>query len=189
MGREFELKYSATHAQQQAIYKQFENWTEIAMETTYYDTAEHGLSGKKCTLRCRQENGVAVCTLKTPAGGFGRGEWDVESSWTEEAVLHLFTAAGQAPVSFASLHAVCGARFTRLAKTVELPRCTVEIALDKGVLLGGNQEAPLCEVEVELKSGEEAAAAAWAEDLAARNGLQPERNSKFRRASLLARGE
>ena len=38
MGREFELKYAATPAQQQAIYGQFDNWTEMNMQTTYYDT-------------------------------------------------------------------------------------------------------------------------------------------------------
>lgn len=189
MGLEVEFKYAATPKQQQEIFNQFENWTEITMETTYYDTADRALSGKKCTLRCRLENGIAVCTLKTPAVGLGRGEWDVESLWEEKAVSQLFAAAGQAPISFASLRPVCGARFIRLATTVKLPQCTVEIALDKGVLMGGNRELPLCEVEVELKSGEESALAAWAEELAACYGLQPERNSKFRRASLLAKGE
>ena len=84
---------------------------------------------------------------------------------------------------------MCGARFTRLAKTVELPGCTVEIALDEGVLLGGGREIPLCELEVELKAGTEAAAMAWARHLAEKFGLRSESQSKFRRASLLAKGE
>lgn len=84
---------------------------------------------------------------------------------------------------------VCGARFTRLAKTVELPGCVVEIALDTGILMGGGREIPLCELEVEYKDGSEAVASAWAERLAQRFGLEAETKSKFRRASLLAKGE
>ena len=84
---------------------------------------------------------------------------------------------------------VCGARFTRLAKLLELPQCTVEIALDEGVLLGGGRELPLREVEVELKDGSEEAAVAFAAELAKQYGLTPESKSKFRRAHGLAKGE
>jgi phenylalanyl-tRNA synthetase beta subunit len=59
--------------------------------------------------------------------------------------------------------ATCGARFTRKACTVTLPGCTVEIALDVGILMGNNREMPLCEVEIELKSGSEEAAIVFAE--------------------------
>jgi len=159
------------------------------METTYFDTADGKLSGKKCTLRQRLENGSSVCTLKTPLSGFGRGEWDVQSVWSAEAVARLFADAAQTPIAFESLLPVCGARFTRLAKTVELPGCTVELALDSGVLLGGGKEIPLCELEIEFKSGAEAAAVNWAGHFAQRFALQSETKSKFKRAYLLAKGE
>ena len=84
---------------------------------------------------------------------------------------------------------VCGARFTRLAKVVEADGCTVELALDRGVLMGGGREIPLCELEVEGKAGDDAAAVAFARALAAQFGLQPEQDSKFRRAQRLAKGE
>ena len=189
MGREFELKYAATPKTLAVIQSQGENWTEISMETTYFDTDSGALKAKKCTLRQRLENGISVCTLKTPADGFGRGEWAMEAPWCEETVKALFTAAGFEGVPFAQLHPVCGARFTRLAMNVELPDCAMEIALDQGMLYGGNQEIPLCEVEVECKGGKEAKTAAWARMLAEKYGLKPERFSKFYRASKLAEGE
>ena len=65
----------------------------------------------------------------------------------------------------------------------------MEIALDEGVLLGGGRELPIREVEVELKSGSEEAAVAFAKELAAAYGLLPENKSKFRRAQMLAKGE
>ena len=189
MGREFELKFKATAKALDEIRALWENWEEISMETTYFDTNDGRLSAKHCTLRHRSENGISVCTMKTPTAGFGRGEWDMQEPWCAETAMRLFAAAGQEVIPFAELTAVCGARFTRLAKTVELPGCIVEIALDTGVLMGGGREIPLCELEVECKAGSETAVIAWAKRLAERFGLQPESQSKFRRASLLARGE
>ena len=65
----------------------------------------------------------------------------------------------------------------------------MELALDRGVLLGGGREVALCEVEVELKDGQPEAAVAFAQELAEKFGLRPEQKSKFRRALALAEGE
>ena len=189
MGREFELKFKANAKALEEIRSLWQNWEEISMETTYFDTVDSRLSEKNCTLRRRMENGISVCTMKTPTVGFGRGEWDVQAPWCAETVAKLFAAAEQEAIPFENLTPVCGARFTRLAQTVELPGCVVEIALDTGILMGGGKEIPLCELEVEYKAGSEAMAVAWAERLAQRFGLEAETKSKFRRASLLARGE
>ena len=189
MGREFELKFKATAEVLAEIRALWQDWEEISMETTYFDTADSRLSAKNCTLRRRLENGISVCTMKTPIAGFGRGEWDVQAPWCAETAAALFAAAQQEAITFEVLTPVCGARFTRLTKIVELPDCIVEIALDTGILIGGGREIPLCELEVECKEGSEAVASAWAERLAQHFGLEAETKSKFRRASLLARGE
>ena len=81
---------------------------------------------------------------------------------------------------------VCGAKFIRLAKLLELEDCTVELALDRGCLMGGGREESLQEVEVEYKAGSEEAAVAFAKALAAEFGLIPESGSKYRRALALA---
>lgn len=189
MGREFELKYAATPEKLAAISHMWEKWETLSMETTYFDTEDGVLSAQHCTLRCRMENGVSVCTMKTPIAGFGRGEWDKIALWCGETVAELFEKSGRKPIAFDALHPVCGAKFTRRAKTVEIPGCTVEIALDEGILMGGGREIPLCELEVEVKAGSENAAIAWAKNLAEKLDLQAETRSKFRRASLLAKGE
>ena len=186
MGREFELKFAATPEKLTEIYSQWQGWEEISMETTYFDTPDRRLSKKHCTLRRRMENGISVCTMKTPADGFGRGEWDLQAPWNEETVEKLFTKAAQEQIPFSELSAVCGARFLRKAKMVVLKDCTVEIALDQGVLLGGGKEIPLCEMEVELKSGSEDAVLQWAGELAVCYDLKVEHQSKFKRAVALA---
>ena len=189
MGLELELKYAASPEILRSVARELGNFSPISMETTYFDTADYALSSQKMTLRRRFENGVSVCTLKTPAGGFARGEWDARADWSEETVRQLFDAAEIEPVAFELLQPLCGAKFTRLAKTVEFPGCTVELALDEGILFGGGKELPLCELEVELKDGSQDMLLRWASALAAKYGLVSEKKSKFKRASALAAGE
>ena len=189
MGREFELKFAATKADLETLQAQFGNFTPITMETTYFDTPAGDIRRLRWTLRCRQENGISVCALKTPGSGFGHGEWEVYCNRIEDAVPMLLQKG--APEELAGLAgkgfvASCGARFIRLAGLIHGPGCTVELALDEGVLLGGGKEQPLCEVEVELKEGSEEAAAAFAMVLAQEYGLRPETRSKIARALALA---
>ena len=193
MGVEFELKYRATPE----ILQQIDRFAEGActiykMQTTYYDTPDGKLSDVYYTLRCRMENDRAVCTLKAPIQGKGRGEWELSCNNIQEAIPKLCKLG--APADLVDMTAggvipICGARFTRIAKTVLLPDCTVELALDQGVLMGGGKEIPLCEVEVELKSGEPAYCEAYARQLALLFGLEYEEKSKFRRALALYKGE
>ena len=86
MGREFELKFAATMADHEALQGRFGNLSPILMETTYYDTPDGAIRRLRWTLRCRQENGISVCALKTPGDGFGHGEWEVYCSRIEDAV-------------------------------------------------------------------------------------------------------
>ncbi len=193
MGIEFELKFRATAQQLSAIRTGIAGAeTHTQMRTTYYDTPEGALSARRYTLRQRMENETSVCTLKFPAGSLGRGEFEVCCPDIHAAIPELcklseledlpaLTAKGVQPI--------CGAAFTRIAKTLVLPDCTVELALDRGILTGGGRELPLCEVEVELKSGSREGAAAYAMALAATFGLVKETASKFRRALALAKGE
>ena len=162
------------------------------METTYYDTPGGDLNRLHWTLRRRMENGVAVCTVKTPCPDGGRGEWEVNREDIREAIPELCAMGAPRQLLLclgAELAEVCGARFTRQALTVAAEGCTVELALDRGSLLGGGKELPLCEIEVELKDGSEKAAAAFAQSLAREFGLTPEQGSKYRRALALAKGE
>ena len=188
MGREFELKFSATPAQQDTIRAKYGDFCQISMETTYFDTPDRALAARHITLRQRMENGVSVCTVKTPQPGNGRGEWEL--CWDDPATMVPALCQLGAPQELLSLTAggivpVCGARFTRLAKHLELEGGTAELALDRGVLLGGGREKALCEVEVELKSGCEEATLAFAAGLAAEFGLTEQKHSKFRRAMAL----
>ena len=189
MGRELELKYRADDDRLAAIEALYGDFTPITMETTYYDTPAADLRRLHWTLRRRFENGRSVCTLKTPLPDGSRGEWETESPSIEEAIpmlcnlgapelLVILTEGGVAPY--------CGAKFLRLAKLLTLEHASVELALDKGVLLGSGKEEAFAEVEAEYKGGSEEAAVAFAETLARQFGLIPESRSKVVRAMALA---
>ena len=154
MGQERELKFRADPENLAALAVDFENFTEISMETTYYDTSSGSLSARRITLRKRLENGNAVCTLKTPGEGLSRGEWEVAEKEISLAIPALCQLSGVSDLllwTAEGLDAVCGARFLRKEILFTLPDCVVQLALDEGVLLGGGKELPFCELEVELR--------------------------------------
>ena len=190
MGQEFELKYRASAQQNAAIMADYQGFREISMETTYYDTPEGSLSERRWTLRHRLEDGVSVCTLKTPGENGARNEWETECDSIESAIPALCKLGAppelEALVS-GGVSPVCGARFFRQAVLLELEACTVELALDRGFLRSGIRMELLGEVEVELKSGSREAAVAFARTLAARYGLIPQPASKYARALALSK--
>lgn len=192
MGQEFELKYAATPEQHAKLLAAYGPWRVISMETTYYDTPARTLSRQHITLRRRLENGESICTVKTPRPDGSRGEWECECDTIAQAVTRL-RACGAPPfledLAKRELVPVCGARFTRSCCDLTLDGARAELALDRGILCGGGRELPLCEVEVELKSGARSAVTAFCALLAAQYGLIAEHKSKFRRAMLLAEGE
>ena len=188
MGREFELKYRANPAVLEQLQHEFSGFHTITMETTYYDTPDGILGRLHWTVRRRLENGVSVCTVKTPLPDGSRGEWEVEAPDISEGLPKLIALG--APEELAELvkdgvAPFCAARFVRLAKLLPTQDGTVELALDKGALLGGGKELPFAEVEVELKSGSDRAAEAFAQNLAAEFGLVLQPKSKLARAMAL----
>ena len=192
MGREFELKYSCSAENFEALKAAYEGFTTIEMETTYYDTFDAKLNNRHWTLRRRYENGLSVCTLKTPDPTGGRSEWEVEAPGIITAIPMLCRMGAPMELmalTVSGLQEVCGARFTRLALQLEVPGAKVELALDKGKLFGGSREKALQEVEVELKDGADNAAIAFAKLLEEKYHLTPEKRSKYNRALGLAMGE
>lgn len=193
MSVEYELKFKATAESQQAILASVSGpETRFSMETTYYDTPNGDLSTKKYTLRKRKENDTYVCTLKTPNQGNGRGEWETACDQIEDAIPVLVAMGAPEDLILLTrcgVREICGARFSRIARTLVFEDGMLELAVDRGVLTGGGRELPLCEVEVELKQGKTSLADHYAKILAQKFDLVPEPHSKFRRALALAKGE
>ena len=193
MGYEYEMKYAASPEQLEALFRRFSgSFHTLTMETTYYDTENRDFSSRRYSLRLRKENGEPVCNLKIPLDAFSRGEWECREADIAAGAEILARMSGVKELEALAqqpLFPLCGARFTRRAAELSPAGCTVELALDQGILLGGSRTAPLCEVEVEHKSGSREAAAAFARALAGEFSLAEEPKSKFARAMALASEE
>lgn len=200
MELEFKLAVSSPALLEQILFdKQIaevrqENYRLIHMATIYYDTPDYRLQTRQWTLRLRQENARLVATLKTPGKGKARGEWECEAPTVQAAIPMLLEQGAPAELpdilDGEPLIPVCAAQFTRRAADVAFADGTVcEFCGDIGMLVGGANEEELCEVEIELKSGDADTASAFAEELMERFDLQEEHRSKFARAAALARRE
>ena len=164
------------------------------MQTVYYDTPSGALSARRWTLRLRRENDRSVVTVKTPDKGYARGEWEYEGEYLDEAIEPLIALGApeglrealekEPPVP------VCGAEFVRITAPLTLAdgtRCA--LCGDIGNLTGGGRSEPLCELELELTEGSEAAMLDYARALAEKYALREERRSKQARARALAQAQ
>lgn len=187
MGKEFELKYAVSSAEVLAEIEKFLQGEALVQEMSavYYDTADSALSSRKWTLRLRKENGDSVVTFKTAGDGKTRGEWEYAADsidFAAETLADLGAPQELTEILAQGVLPICGAEFVRRAIVKEQNGTVLEVALDYGRLFRGNREMPICELEVELKQGEETVAVAFALQLAERFGLQEESRSKFVRA-------
>ena len=169
--------------------------TTRRMRTTYYDTPDGALQARRWTLRLRDEGGTHVAAMKTPNASSGTGmytrrEWQCRATKIDEALERLVEQGAPAELlrltNGVALEPICEAEFDRRSACLYLPDgVRIELDADVGTLRGGANTCPLCEVELELVSGEAAPMLAFAAYLQEHHALREERKSKFVRASEL----
>ena len=189
MGRELELKFAASSETLDAMEEKYAPLTPITMHTRYFDTPHQAFRGRRWTLRLRLENGRPICTLKTRLPDGSRGEYETESGDIVSGIPVLLEQGAPAELEELAregLEEVCGARFTRLARIIDVPGGQVELALDRGEFTGGGRTLPFTEAEAELKAGPDEVLARFGRALAAEFSLREEPRSKIQRAMALA---
>lgn len=189
MGRELELKFAASSETLDAMEEKYAPLTPVTMHTRYFDTPHQAFRGRRWTLRLRLENGRPICTLKTRLPDGSRGEYETESGDIVSAIPALLEQGAPAELEELAregLEEVCGARFTRLARIIDVPGGQVELALDRGEFTGGGRTLPFTEAEAELKAGPDEVLARFGRALAEEFSLREEPRSKIQRAMALA---
>lgn len=171
------------------------------LHNIYFDTPDQALRQQRVALRLRRVGPPAQArwlqTLKTAgldnSALSRRGEWE---SPVREACLSA-TALAASPWSEIDPDGRLLARLrpcfvTDFERTVWLVRrrdgSVVEVALDIGQLLADECQAPICELELELKAGTPAALFALAHEIARSIAVLPTHQSKAERGFLLAQG-
>ncbi|MGU3545192.1 CYTH domain-containing protein [Methylobacterium sp. A52T] len=143
----------------------------VSLVTTYYDTPDRALRKNGLTLRVRAKGDRHIQTVKAGSGGVGlfdRAEWESEiAGEAPEPAAWADTAAG--PVlreADAPLERLFATVVQRREVAVAQGESRVLVTLDEGRVETDSGVAPLCEVELELQSGDPADLFALARELA-----------------------
>jgi triphosphatase len=205
MGIEREIKLSLPADQVGAATRWFVARTGTAgrpveLANIYFDTPELTLARSKSALRLRHTPDGWLQTFKTAgnasSGMHSRHEWEMPVAGEALEIGALLQVCDE-PTVAAALRAAAPdlielfrTNFTRTLWQLASHGATIEAAIDQGDVLatvnGEARQAPILEIELELKSGEEAALHALAEELG-RNvqGLAPDDISKAQRGYRL----
>lgn len=161
------------------------------LDNTYFDTPELHLLHKQAGLRLRKHGRRLLQTVKcsgeVTAGLSARNEWELPFRGRFD-----FSAIGDAGLAALLEHermrlvAVFSTRFRRECWIVRpAPDCEIEIALDQGEIVAGPALEPICELELELRSGTRAQLLDLARGLAETVPLLPFDQSKAERGYAL----
>ena len=130
--------------------------------SAYYDTPERALKTAGAALRLRRQGGRWIQTVKSDGQVTGGLHQRVEYEVEVAAQLPSFAAIAEAGlgdlVADRRLREALTVAFTtEFNRTSTLLRPAagkaVEVSLDRGVIAAGDRREPICEIELELRSG------------------------------------
>ena len=163
----------------------------LHMAAVYYDTPDDLVYKNGAALRIRKENDRSVCCMKRTVKKEGaqalREEYEVDAETLKEGLQKLPAAGAPRDLCILLSHQ----QFRVLGKTDFVRNCyllapessfTAEFAVDVGQLGGEAHTEDFEELELELKTGDEAAFQRYAAELEQQFSLQPQKLSKLARA-------
>jgi len=165
-----------------------------SLSSVYFDTADQALRRAHIALRLRRHGRQWLQTLKSELAPGARGEWETPAPrGLDVARLPLAQIKRSTGVDVAALagrlRPQFETRFKRRIATILFDGAIIEAALDRGQVVAARSAAPLCELELELKSGAPQLLARYAKSLIEPLELQLSLESKAERGYRLAQGE
>ncbi|MCX4165856.1 MULTISPECIES: CYTH domain-containing protein [Paraburkholderia] len=205
MGIEREIKLALPADQTDAATQWFVARTgqaghAVPLANRYFDTPALALARAKSALRLRHTPEGWLQTFKTAgtsqAGLHSRHEWEMPVAGPALEIDALLRACDDEPSAAALREAapelveLFRTDFTRTIWHIDHADAAVEAAIDQGEVVaqvnGETRRAPLCEIELELKRGDESALHTLAAELRAHiPGLTPDDISKAQRGYRL----
>lgn len=159
---ELELKFDIDAAEAERLLEQLGPGTPARRQTltsVYFDTPDARLRRNGLVLRIRSDGRRKVQTVKSRGanGGFQRGEWETPVTGLNPD----FAAVAQTPLveicgreDCAALQPVFKVCVERVSRVVVVDGAEVEAAFDRGEVRLNGAASAVCELELELKSGE-----------------------------------
>ncbi|MES0264326.1 inorganic triphosphatase [Citrobacter sedlakii] len=201
MAQEIELKFIVNHDTVDALRDHLntlggEHHAPSKLLNIYYETADNWLRSHDMGLRIRGENGRYEMTLKIAGRVVGglhqRPEYNIPLSEPTLDLAQLPQTVwpnGELPADLASrVQPLFSTDFDREKWLLEIDGSQIEIALDLGEVKAGEFTEPLCELELELLSGDTRAVLKLANQLVSQAGLRQGSLSKAARGYHLAQG-
>jgi len=205
MGMEQEIKLSLPADQIGAATQWFvsragSTGRTITLENSYFDTPALTLARAKSAVRVRRTPDGWLQTYKTVGtskdGLHNRHEWEMPIKGNALEIDALLAECDDEPSKQALQNArdelipLFTTNFSRTLWHVSIDGADIEAAIDQGEVLaevnGETRRAPICEIELELKSGNADALHALSAELAkAISGLRPDDVSKAQRGYRL----
>lgn len=201
MAQEIELKFIVNHEAVDALRGHLnalggEHHAPGQLLNIYYETEDNWLRKHDMGLRIRGDKGRYEMTLKiagrVTGGLHQRPEYNVPLN---EPLLDLAQLPsevwpnGEMPADLASrVQPLFRTDFEREKWLLEVDGSQIEIALDRGEVKAGEFAEPICELELELLSGETRAVLKLANQLVNQTGLRQGSLSKAARGYHLAQG-
>ncbi|MFC3077282.1 CHAD domain-containing protein [Phenylobacterium terrae] len=140
------------------------------LRSVYFDTPDHLLRDRGLSLRVREMSKGFIQTVKRRAGAgrVDRDEWEVETAGPtpNAAELKRTPVAEALDGALERLKPLFATDVTRTTRYWTEADAVVEVSLDQGEIIAGEQSEPILELELELKQGEPESLFALAQDLA-----------------------
>ncbi|NOH55303.1 inorganic triphosphatase [Vibrio coralliilyticus] len=164
---------------------------------TYFDTPDNWLRQHDIGLRIRRFDDVYVQTVKTSgrvvAGLHQRPEFNAEHDSNDPLLsLHpsdIWPTGKDTETLQSELIPLFSTNFTREQWLIAMPDGSqIEVAFDQGKVEAGDKEDPICEVELELKSGQTDALFTLARRFSEEGGMRLGNLSKAAKGYRLASG-
>lgn len=171
---------------------------KLYMKSAYFDTEDGVLSANDIAFRVRMEGSRIVASLKWGGKNDGplhtRGE--INAPINDEACLinpdpSIFQESeiGAQMISLITgrqLISVMEVGFLRRRVRVDTGKSIIEISIDTGEIVTDFGTEPVCELELELFSGQQEDLLELGKRISDQYGLMPEPRSKYMRGLLLA---
>lgn len=134
-------------------------YSAFGFEDTYFDTPDLALAKRRLGLRLRKRGRHWLQTVKTAepsSGGLAqRSEWEtpVAPESFDFSAIDDDTIRAHLRKRRSELVPIFTTRLRRTLWLIEFGDSRIELALDRGTLISGDQKQSLCELELELKAG------------------------------------
>ncbi len=163
---------------------------------TYFDTPDQGLNRARMALRIREireKERLFFQTLKTGGNSINglthrnEWEWPVPDARLDLSLIRALNLDQLQDVPLKDLNPLFSTDFQRTCQNLTWcsPFAHIEAAIDIGYVICNERKSPICELELELKDGDQAALMQVAEQLSGTIDLAFADSSKAQRGFAL----